>query len=321
MIRHASRFSHHPVLLEEAVNGLAINGERAQGIYIDGTFGRGGHSRLILKHLGNAGRLIAFDKDPQAIAEAKTIVDPRFEIIHGSFAGLDEVLEARGIRVIDGILLDLGISSPQLDEAGRGFSFHLDGPLDMRMDPTKGVSAAEWLASETEQKIGEVIKAYGEERFAFQIAKEIVAGRVIEPIVTTARLAQVVSKAVKTRERNKNPATRTFQAIRIYINEELKDLEVVLKRAWNYLANEGRIAVISFHSLEDRIVKRFFAGHAIVKQPDRRLPIKTQDIPAARMKLLGKKKSSREEIEANPRARSAILRVAMRAGNATEGAL
>ena len=315
---HVFKFFHHSVLLKEAVSELAINKKRTEGIYVDGTFGRGGHSRLILKHLGNKGRLIAFDKDPQAVAEAKTIIDSRFDIIHDSFAHLDSVLKARGIDAVDGILLDLGISSPQLDDASRGFSFRLDGPLDMRMDPTKGMSASQWLASETEQKIMEVIKAYGEERFAVQIAKEIVASRTIKPIITTGQLAQIVSKAIKTRERNKNPATRTFQAIRIHINEELKDLEIGLKKAWDYLANEGRMAVISFHSLEDRIVKQFFTDHATVKQPDRRLPIKARDMPMAKMKLLGRKKPSKEEIEINPRARSAILRAAMRIGNPDE---
>src|SRR5690606_38553941 len=200
---------------------LALDGARADGTYIDGTFGRGGRSRLILQRLGAKGRLIAFDKDVQAIAEAASIADPRFEIVHGSFAAMAETLAARGIRQLDGILLDLGISSPQVDDAARGFSFRADGPLDMRMDTTRGMSAAEWLATETEQKIEKVIRDYGEERFAFQIAKAIAARRAVQPISTTRQLAEIVAGAVKTREKGKDPATRTFQAIRIFINQEI----------------------------------------------------------------------------------------------------
>ncbi len=304
--------THHSVLLSETVDALAIEGERINGVYLDGTFGRGGHSRLILERLGGGGRLIAFDKDPQAIAVAKEIRDARFEIVHESFADLDAVLDERGIKRIDGILLDLGISSPQVDEAERGFSFRLDGPLDMRMDPTRGISAAEWLASESEQKIAEVIREYGEERFAVQVAKAIVDGRAAAPIVGTRQLASIVSGAVKTRERGKDPATRTFQAVRIYVNKELEDLEVGLAKAWGRLALHGRMAVISFHSLEDRMVKRFFADRATVRQPDRRLPIRAAELPRADMKLLGRTKPSSLEIGANPRARSAMLRVAER---------
>ncbi len=305
-------FIHHSVLLTEAVDALCIENERVDGVYLDGTFGRGGHSRLILQKLGKKGRLIAFDKDPQAIEAADKIKDPRFEIVHESFAELDTVLKERGIEEIDGIVLDLGISSPQIEDAERGFSFRLDGPLDMRMDPSKGMSASEWLADEEEQKIAEVIRKYGEERFAVQIAKAIVDGRSVEAITSTKQLANIVAKAVKTREKGKDPATRTFQAIRIYINRELEDLEVGLEKAWKCLAMNGRMAVISFHSLEDRMVKRFFAERSNVKQPDRRLPIRAVDLPRAEMKLLGKTKPTPAEIKINSRARSAMLRVAER---------
>ncbi|WP_292937556.1 16S rRNA (cytosine(1402)-N(4))-methyltransferase RsmH [Noviherbaspirillum sp.] len=303
---------HRTVLLEEAVDALAIDGERANGVYVDGTFGRGGHSRRILERLGPRGRLIAFDKDPQAIATAQAIVDARFEIVHDSFATMDEALASRGVTLADGILLDLGISSPQVDEAARGFSFRLDGPLDMRMDTTRGMSAAEWLATESEQTIGKVIRDYGEERFAFQIAKAIVARRAVQPISGTRQLAEIVAHAVKTREKGKDPATRTFQAIRIYINKELEELEIGLNAALKKLAPHGRLAVISFHSLEDRIVKRFMASKANAPQPDRRLPIRAIDLPQPELKLLARMKPSDAEVAANPRARSAIMRVAER---------
>ncbi|HYD95413.1 MAG TPA: 16S rRNA (cytosine(1402)-N(4))-methyltransferase RsmH [Noviherbaspirillum sp.] len=303
---------HRTVLLEEAVDALAIDGARVDGVYVDGTFGRGGHSRRILEKLGARGRLIAFDKDPQAIAAAEAVSDTRFEIVHDSFATLAQALAARGVAQVDGILLDLGISSPQVDEAARGFSFRLDGPLDMRMDTTRGMSAAEWLATESEQTIGKVIRDYGEERFAFQIAKAIVARRAVEPISGTRQLAEIVAHAVKTREKGKDPATRTFQAIRIHINQELEELEVALDAAFEKLAPHGRLAVISFHSLEDRIVKRFMAAKANAPQPDRRLPIRAADLPRPALKLIAKIKPSDAEVAANPRARSAILRVAAR---------
>lgn len=212
-------FVHDSVLLNEAVDALDISGKRADGVYLDGTFGRGGHSRLILERLGEKGRLVAFDKDPEAVRVAKEIGDPRFEIVHGTFAALEEVLEERKIKAIDGILLDLGVSSPQVEDAKRGFSFRLDGPLDMRMDSTRGMSAREWLAVETEKKIAEVIYQYGEERFAFQIAKEIVAGGPSSPLIARNNLPQIVARPVKTFENGKNPATRTFQAIRITSTE------------------------------------------------------------------------------------------------------
>ncbi|GAB3539962.1 16S rRNA (cytosine(1402)-N(4))-methyltransferase RsmH [Noviherbaspirillum agri] len=303
---------HRTVLLQEAVEALAIDGTRANGVYVDGTFGRGGHSLRILERLGAQGRLIAFDKDLQAIATARTVADKRFEIVHDSFATMGEALALRGIAQVDGVLLDLGISSPQVDEAARGFSFRLDGPLDMRMDTTRGMSAAEWLATESEQTIGKVIRDYGEERFAFQIAKAIVARRAEHPISSTRQLAEIVAHAVKTREKGKDPATRTFQAIRIFINKELEELEIGLAAAFGKLAPHGRLAVISFHSLEDRIVKRFMASKANAPQPDRRLPIRAAELPKPELKLLAKLKPTDAEVAANPRARSAILRVAER---------
>jgi 16S rRNA (cytosine1402-N4)-methyltransferase len=312
-------FQHRTVLLDQAVDALAIAGERAEGVYLDGTFGRGGHSRKILERLAARGRLLAFDKDPQAIATAQAIIDTRFEIVHDSFATMGSALAARGIGRVDGVLLDLGISSPQVDDATRGFSFRSDGPLDMRMDTTRGRSAAQWLASESEQAIEKVIRDYGEERFAFQIAKAIVAGRAIEPISSTRQLAQIVARAVKTREKGKDPATRTFQAIRIFINQELEELEIGLKQAFRHLAPHGRLVVISFHSLEDRIVKRFMASKANVPQPDRRLPIRAVDLPQAEMKLLSRMKPSAAEIADNPRARSAVMRVAEQLPRRHEG--
>ena len=307
---------HRTVLLDEAVDALAIEGERADGVFVDGTFGRGGHSRLILERLGAQGRLLAFDKDPQAIAAAQPLAqaDQRFDVVHDSFATMDRALAGRGVGQVNGVLLDLGISSPQVDEAARGFSFREDGPLDMRMDTTRGMSAAQWLATETEQNIEKVIRDYGEERFAFQIAKAIAASRSVAPISGTRQLAEIVARAVKTREKGKDPATRTFQAIRIYINQELEELEIGLDGAFRRLAPHGRMVVISFHSLEDRIVKQFMASKAHVTQPDRRLPIRAVDLPQPQMKLLGKIKPSAAEIAANPRARSAVMRVAERLG-------
>jgi 16S rRNA (cytosine1402-N4)-methyltransferase len=303
---------HRTVLLDEAVDALDLSGERAAGMYIDGTFGRGGHSRLILSKLAPQGRLVAFDKDPLAIATAEQLIDSRFAIVHDSFATMREALAARGVAQVDGILLDLGISSPQVDDASRGFSFRNDGPLDMRMDTTRGMSAADWLAEVPERQLEKVIRDYGEERFAFQIAKAIVARRAVEPISSTRQLAAIVANAVKTREKGKDPATRTFQAIRIFINQELEDLEAGLNAAFELLAPGGRMSVISFHSLEDRIVKQFMASKAKVEQPDRRLPIRAVDLPQPLMKLISKTKPSDLEVGENPRARSAVLRVAER---------
>jgi 16S rRNA (cytosine1402-N4)-methyltransferase len=307
-------FSHRTVLLDEAVEALAIEDARRDGIYVDGTFGRGGHSRKILDRLSQRGRLIAFDKDPEAIAEAEKLAraDARFVIVHDSFATLSQALTARDVQKVDGVLLDLGLSSPQVDDASRGFSFRGDGPLDMRMDTTRGISAADWLATETQDNIEKVIREYGEERFAFQIAKALVARRAVEPISGTRQLAALVAQAVKTREKGKDPATRTFQAIRIFINKELEELEAGLMQAYGHLGPHGRLVVISFHSLEDRIVKRFMASKASVPQPDRRLPIRSVDLPQPLMDLISRVKPSDTEIHANPRSRSAIMRCAKR---------
>ncbi|RKP51205.1 16S rRNA (cytosine(1402)-N(4))-methyltransferase RsmH [Trinickia fusca] len=308
-----NELQHQTVLLEEAVDALVT---RADGVYADGTFGRGGHSRAVLAKLGAAGRLIAFDKDPEAIATAQRIADPRFEIVHESFASLAPSIAARGIERLSGVLLDLGVSSPQLDAPERGFSFRADGPLDMRMDPTRGESAADWLARATQQELTEVIRDYGEERFAVQIAKALIARRAesdrLGPLVTTRELAEIVAHAVKTREKGKDPATRTFQAIRIHVNQELAELQVVLEAALSLLEQGGRLVVISFHSLEDRIVKRFMQTHASAPAVDRRLPIRAVDLPQPPLKIIGRVFASAAEVEANPRARSAVMRVAER---------
>jgi 16S rRNA (cytosine1402-N4)-methyltransferase len=304
---------HRTVLLDEAVDALVT---RADGVYVDGTFGRGGHSRAILAKLAEAGRLIAFDKDPLAIATAATIEDPRFSIVHESFASLRDALASRGVGRVSGVLLDLGVSSPQFDDPQRGFSFRANGPLDMRMDPTRGESAADWLARVSLQELTEVIRDYGEERFAFQIAKALVARRAesdrLGPLRSTGELAQIVANVVKTREKGKDPATRTFQAIRIHVNQELAELQVVLDAALSSLEQGGRLVVISFHSLEDRIVKRFMQAHASAPAVDRRLPIRAVDLPSPPLKLLGRVFASDAEVAANPRARSAVMRIAER---------
>ncbi|CBJ36772.1 S-adenosyl-dependent methyl transferase [Ralstonia solanacearum CMR15] len=308
---------HQTVLRDEAVDALLW---RDDGIYIDGTFGRGGHSRLILERLGSGGRLIAFDKDPAAITEAGTVEDARFAIEHDSFAQMGSALDARGIGRVAGVLLDLGISSPQIDEGARGFSFRMDGPLDMRMDTTRGITAAQWLAEADERDIARVIRDYGEERFAVQIAKAIVARRresgTRGPLDRTSELAALVAQAVKTREKGQDPATRTFQALRIHINQELADLETGLKAAFERLEQGGRLVVISFHSLEDRIVKRFMQALARPEQsaaPEmRRAPLRAHELPAPQLRLLGRVRPSEAEVSANPRARSAIMRVAER---------
>jgi 16S rRNA (cytosine1402-N4)-methyltransferase len=308
-----NELQHRTVLLEEAVNALIT---RPDGVYVDGTFGRGGHSQAVLGRLSEAGRLIAFDKDPQAIATAQTIADKRFEVVHESFAAFGREVAARGVARVSGVLLDLGVSSPQLDDPARGFSFRADGPLDMRMDSTRGESASDWLARATQQELMEVIRDYGEERFAIQIAKALVARRAesdrLGPLVTTGELAQIVANAVKTREKGKDPATRTFQAIRIHVNQELAELQVVLEAALSLLEQGGRLVVISFHSLEDRIVKRFMQAHASAPAIDRRLPIRAADLPSPPLKVLGRVFASDAEVEANPRARSAVMRIAER---------
>ena len=303
--------SHQTVLLEEAVDALAI---RADGAYVDATFGRGGHSRLILDRLGPRGRLVAFDKDPEAVAVATRISDARFSVVHASFAELADVLERVGLEGVDGVLLDLGVSSPQLDDAARGFSFRRDGPLDMRMDTSRGQTAAQWLETASESEIREVIRDYGEERFAKQIAKAIVAARQRGPVLSTGQLAAIVGAAVRTREKNKDPATRTFQAIRIHLNRELAHLSLALPRILDLLRPGARLAVISFHSLEDRIVKTFMRDAARADVPVR-LPLRERELPQARLRLIGKPvRASAQEIAANPRARSATLRVAERSG-------
>ena len=301
---------HRPVLLSEAVEALAL---RADGIYIDATFGRGGHSRAILSALGPQGRLVALDRDPQAVAEGQAIADPRFSIFHAHFSQLGEVLDESGIALVNGALFDLGVSSPQIDEAERGFSFRMDGPLDMRMDPTRGESAAQWLARADESDIRGVIKDYGEERFAKQIAAAIVAARQGGPITRTGQLADLVGAAVRTREPGQNPATRTFQALRIHVNQELEELSLVLPQAVAMLAPGGRLAVISFHSLEDRIVKRFMRDESSPGAMPERLPVRASELAPPRMRLVGKAvRAGVGELRANPRSRSATLRVAER---------
>jgi 16S rRNA (cytosine1402-N4)-methyltransferase len=307
----AAQVSHRTVLLAEAVDALAI---RVEGAYVDATFGRGGHSRLILDRLGPRGRLIAFDRDPEAVAAAKRISDARFNVVHASFAELAGVLNRLGLKGVDGVLLDLGVSSPQLDDAARGFSFRRDGPLDMRMDTSQGQTAAQWLDTASEAEIREVIRDHGEERFAKQIAKAIIAARQRGPVVTTAQLAAIVGAAVRTREKNKDPATRTFQAVRIYLNQELAHLSLALPQILELLTPGARLAVISFHSLEDRIVKQFMRDAARADVPIR-LPLRERELPQPRLRLIGKPvRPSADEIAANPRARSATLRVAERTG-------
>jgi 16S rRNA (cytosine1402-N4)-methyltransferase len=307
----ASALQHRTVLLHEAVDALTTTPD---GLYVDGTFGRGGHSRLLLQRLSPRGRLIAVDRDPEAVASARQgptrVEDPRFSILHANFSQLREALAAMDITTIDGLLLDLGVSSPQIDDPARGFSFRFDAPLDMRMDPTRGESAADFLARADERQLTEVIKNHGEERFARQISKALVARREGgHPVRTTAELSQLVARAVRTREAGQDPATRTFQALRIFVNAELEALEQGLNASLDLLAPGARLAVIAFHSLEDRRVKEFIARESrdVV---DRRVPFAPPK--AMRLKAIARIKPSAEEIAANPRARSAILRVAER---------
>ena len=305
----ASNLAHRAVLLEEAIAALAI---RADGVYVDATFGRGGHSRAILERLGPAGRLIALDRDPAAVEAARGIRDPRFVIEHAPFSELSRTLDRLGVAQVQGVLADLGVSSPQIEDPARGFSFRADGPLDMRMDPTRGVSAADWLATATEQQIREAIGGYGEERFAKQVAKAIVDARAREPLVRTEQLAAVVAAAVRTREAGQNPATRTFQALRILVNRELEEIEMMLPLAVGRLAPGGRLAVIAFHSLEDRLVKRFLRACSADSLPAD-LPIRARDLPQPPLRIVGKAlRATDAEVAANPRARSATLRVAER---------
>ena len=308
---HADSDLHTTVLLNEAVDAVVTDPD---GIYVDGTYGRGGHSRLLLQRLGRAGRLVAIDRDPQAIAAATStqtrVDDPRFSIHHTAFSQIVPTLAALGVTRIHGLLLDLGVSSPQIDNAERGFSFRFDGPLDMRMDTSRGESAAEFLARADERQIAEVIRDYGEERFAVQVAKALVARREGgSPVQTTAELSEVVARAVKTREPGQNPATRTFQALRIFVNAELEELEQGLNAALELLVPGGRLVVISFHSLEDRIVKTFIARES-KSAFDRRAPFAAPK--PTRLESLGRVKPGETELRANPRSRSAVMRVAQR---------
>ena len=300
---------HQTVLLHEAVNALVTT---PAGFYVDGTFGRGGHSRCLLERLDEGGRLLGVDKDPQAGAAADELMgaEPRFSFFHGSFAQLPQELQRVGIARVDGILLDLGVSSPQLDEAERGFSFMQDGPLDMRMDTSRGETAAQWLSYATQADIAKVLKEYGEERFSRRIAAAIVAARDEEPITSTGRLAKLVSEANPRWEKHKHPATRAFQAIRIKVNSELEDLQDLLAGSLDMLRIGGRLVVISFHSLEDRMVKRYMRDMARGDQIPMGVPV-TDSALNKRMKLVGKAvKASAGEVDENVRSRSAIMRVA-----------
>jgi 16S rRNA (cytosine1402-N4)-methyltransferase len=298
-----SRWQHTTVLLNEAVDALVT---KPDGTYVDATFGRGGHARLVLSRLASGGRLIAFDKDPEAVAVANAIADTRFSIRHEGFAALHEL----AANSVDGVLMDLGVSSPQIDNPARGFSFRSDGPLDMRMDPTRGTSAADWLATASVEQMAEVIREYGEERFAVQIAKAIAARRQERgPLASTSELAQLVAGAVKTREPGQDPATRTFQALRIFVNAELEELQSALAASLDVLQPSGRLVVISFHSLEDRIVKQFIAKHSR-DEVDRRAPFAAPR--PMKLNALGRVKPTAAEVQANPRARSAIMRIAER---------
>ncbi len=305
------QFEHRPVMLDAALQGLNIRGD---GHYIDATFGRGGHAAAILERLGPEGRLLAVDKDPQAILAAKRLAeDRRFSMTQGSFVILETLVRQRGwLGKVNGILLDLGVSSPQLDDAGRGFSFRHDGPLDMRMDPQHGESAAEWLAHASEREIASVLREYGEERFSRRIARRIVAMRAGEPITRTAQLARLIAETMPHREPGKDPATRSFQAIRIHINRELEELRELLPQTLQMLAPGGRLVVISFHSLEDRIVKRFMRDQARGDRFPPDLPVSQEQL-RPRMRIVGKaRRADAGEVAENPRARSAVLRVAER---------
>jgi 16S rRNA (cytosine1402-N4)-methyltransferase len=316
---HAGAASTHTtVLLHEAVQALVTSPD---GIYVDGTFGRGGHARAILDKLSPVGRLVAMDRDPEAVASARAdavlAADPRFTIEHTAFSAMAATLAARGIAQVSGVLLDLGVSSPQIDAAERGFSFRFDGPLDMRMDTTRGESAAEFLGRADERHIAEVIRDYGEERFALQVAKALVARRESgRPVRTTGELSDVVARAVRTREAGQNPATRTFQALRIFVNAELEELDQALSASLSLLAPGGRLVVISFHSLEDRIVKTFIARESRT-EVDRRAPFAAE--PPHRLRAVARVKPGPAETAANPRARSAVMRVAERTGVPMDG--
>ncbi|MBS1191473.1 MAG: methyltransferase [Rhodocyclaceae bacterium] len=309
MISPTAGAAHVTVLLEGAVDALAV---KPAGVYVDATFGRGGHSRAILARLGETGRLLALDRDPAAVEAGRTIGDSRFQLAHRAFGELAEAAREAGLEAVDGVLFDVGVSSPQIDEGARGFSFRHDAPLDMRMDTTRGETAAEWLARADQEEIAEVIKNYGEERFAFQIAKKVVAARLEQRIDTTGQFAALVRSAVRTREPGQDPATRSFQALRIHINQELGQLALALPQALELLKPGGRLVVISFHSLEDRIVKQFMREQAAPADAlPKGLPLRADQLPKPKIKLVGKAiKPSSAEIEANPRARSAVMRIA-----------
>jgi len=304
---------HVTVLLQEAVDALRV---KPNGTYIDGTFGSGGHSRLILEKLGKSGKLIAFDKDMSAVTKGQSIRNTNFHIIHSRFSRIKQELQELGVCQVDGVLLDLGVSSLQLEDTSRGFSFRLNGPLDMRMDTSQGRTAKEWIASVSERHLREVIKNYGEERFAKQIARAVVATRSQQPINTTLQLAEIVAKTIRPSKQNQNPATRTFQAIRIYLNQELEELSLILPECTGLLKQDGRLVVISFHSLEDRVVKRFMREASYPDKLPRRLPIRDEDVQRLahpKLRLVGKAVRPKEsEVAVNPRARSAVMRVAER---------
>ncbi len=308
----SAAWHHASVLLEEAVAALAV---KPDGTYVDATFGRGGHSRAILARLGERGRLVAFDRDPAAIdaGQAMAAADGRLTLVHAPFSALTEALDGLGIDRVDGVLLDLGVSSPQLDEPARGMSFRFDAPLDMRMDTSRGQTVAQWLATASVAQIREVLRDYGEERFAHEIAKAIAAARTGGAVETTGQLAAIVEKAVRTREPSQHPATRSFQALRIFINQELEELSRVLPDGVARLESGGRLVVISFHSLEDRIVKRFMRDEARPPQLPSRLPLRADQLPPPRLRLVGRAvRPGSEELAVNPRARSAVMRVAER---------
>ena len=309
----AAPSAHLTVLAAPAVGHLVTD---PSGVYVDATFGRGGHSRLILSRLSARGRLIALDRDPQAAEAAAAITDTRFHFAHTRFSRLSATLAAMGVTRPQGLLLDLGVSSPQIDAAERGFSWRADAPLDMRMDTSCGITAAQWLASATVEELARVIREYGEERFAASIAKAITARRDAgRPVVTTADLAAVVAGAIPVRSRRdaaQHPATRTFQALRIHVNQELEELALVLEQSVAVLASGGRLVVISFHSLEDRLVKRFIDGHAHPERALGRLPLRAADLPQPRLRSVARVKPDATEVAANPRARSAVMRVAER---------
>jgi 16S rRNA (cytosine1402-N4)-methyltransferase len=308
--------THVTVLLEEAVAALNI---RPEGVYVDATFGRGGHSRAILAKLGPTGRLLGLDRDPAAVAAGALLADERFRLVHTAFSALERAVQEQGYDRVDGVLFDLGVSSPQLDEAARGFSFRFDAPLDMRMDTTRGMTAAEWLNQASEEEIAKVVRDYGEERFARQVARAVVKARAETPLATTRQLATLVAGAVRTRERGQDPATRTFQAVRIFINRELEEIEQALPQAVSLLKPGGRLAVISFHSLEDRMVKRFMRAESEGEQVPREIPITADALRIGRLRLAGKAiRPGEAECRANPRARSATLRVAERTDSGLE---